>query len=71
MAPALCAVCKTARALIKRPKNHAKLCKACFITIFEDEVHHTIISSKLFFPWGESGHRGVGRQGFNSFGFCA
>lgn len=50
MAPALCAVCKTARALIKRPKNHAKLCKTCFITIFEDEVHHTIISSKLFVP---------------------
>jgi cytoplasmic tRNA 2-thiolation protein 1 len=50
MAPALCVVCKTERALIKRPKNHAKLCKACFITVFEDEVHHTITSSKLFFP---------------------
>ncbi|KAK0641106.1 hypothetical protein B0T16DRAFT_334772 [Cercophora newfieldiana] len=50
MAPALCAICKTARALIKRPKNHAKLCKGCFITIFEDEVHHTITSSGLFFP---------------------
>ncbi|KAJ4293926.1 cytosolic thiouridylase subunit Ctu1 [Collariella sp. IMI 366227] len=50
MAPALCAICKTERALIKRPKNHAKLCKGCFITIFEDEVHHTITSSKLFYP---------------------
>ena len=50
MAPALCAICKTQRALIKRPKNHTKLCKACFITIFEDEVHHTITSSKLFYP---------------------
>ncbi|KAK3384289.1 hypothetical protein B0T24DRAFT_607890 [Lasiosphaeria ovina] len=50
MAPTLCAMCKTQRALIKRPKNHAKLCKACFITIFEDEVHHTITSSNLFFP---------------------
>ncbi|KAK3682479.1 hypothetical protein B0T22DRAFT_471239 [Podospora appendiculata] len=50
MAPALCAICKTERALIKRPKNHAKLCKGCFITIFEDEVHHTITSSQLFFP---------------------
>jgi len=50
MAPALCAVCKVARALIKRPKNHAKLCKACFIAIFEDEVHHTITSSQLFHP---------------------
>ncbi|KAK5662094.1 hypothetical protein OQA88_10209 [Cercophora sp. LCS_1] len=50
MAPSLCAVCKTARALIKRPKNHAKLCRECFIAVFEDEVHHTITSSKLFYP---------------------
>jgi cytoplasmic tRNA 2-thiolation protein 1 len=50
MAPALCVKCKTERALIKRPKNHAKLCKVCFITIFEDEVHHTITSSRLFQP---------------------
>ncbi|XXG95675.1 cytosolic thiouridylase subunit Ctu1 [Hypoxylon texense] len=50
MPPALCALCKTERALIKRPKNHQKLCKGCFIQIFEDEVHHTIISSNLFFP---------------------
>ncbi|OTA90123.1 hypothetical protein M434DRAFT_78369 [Hypoxylon sp. CO27-5] len=50
MPPALCALCKTERALIKRPKNHQKLCKGCFIRIFEDEVHHTITSSQLFFP---------------------
>lgn len=50
MAPAPCALCKTERALIKRPKNYMKLCKKCFIQIFEDEVHHTIISSNLFFP---------------------
>lgn len=50
MAPAPCVLCKTERALIKRPKNHQKLCKKCFIQIFEDEVHHTIVSSNLFFP---------------------
>lgn len=50
MAPTPCALCKTERALIKRPKNHMKLCKKCFIQIFEDEVHHTIMSSNLFFP---------------------
>ncbi len=33
---------------MKRPKNHQKLCKKCFLVIFEDEVHHTITSSKLF-----------------------
>ncbi|KAI0178624.1 adenine nucleotide alpha hydrolases-like protein [Hypoxylon sp. FL1284] len=50
MPPALCVRCRTERALIKRPKNHQKLCKGCFIEIFEDEVHHTITSSQLFFP---------------------
>jgi cytoplasmic tRNA 2-thiolation protein 1 len=50
MAPALCAICKTARALIIRPKNHQKLCKACFISIFEAEIHHTITTTSLFSP---------------------
>ncbi|KAI3321275.1 adenine nucleotide alpha hydrolases-like protein [Xylariaceae sp. AK1471] len=49
MPAALCAICKTQRALIKRPKNHQKLCKGCFIQIFEEEVHYTIKSSQLFF----------------------
>ncbi|RFU31658.1 hypothetical protein B7463_g4693, partial [Scytalidium lignicola] len=50
MAPAPCAMCKSARALIIRPKNHQKLCKTCFIDIFEAEIHHTITSTKLFSP---------------------
>ncbi|KAK3945612.1 cytoplasmic tRNA 2-thiolation protein 1 [Diplogelasinospora grovesii] len=50
MAPILCTNCKTERALIKRPKNHKKLCRSCFLTVFEDEVHHTITSSGLFYP---------------------
>ncbi|KAH8811986.1 hypothetical protein F5884DRAFT_784031 [Xylogone sp. PMI_703] len=50
MAPVPCAVCKSARALIIRPKNHQKLCKACFIDVFEAEIHHTITSTKLFSP---------------------
>lgn len=50
MAPTLCAHCGTERAFIKRPKNYQKLCKGCFIQIFEDEIHHTITSSKLFHP---------------------
>ncbi|CAG8954400.1 hypothetical protein HYFRA_00006027 [Hymenoscyphus fraxineus] len=48
MAPTLCAICQTARALIIRPKNHQKLCKECFISIFEAEIHHTITSTSLF-----------------------
>lgn len=50
MAPSLCAICKTARALIVRPKNGQKLCKPCFISIFEEEIHHTITTTKLFAP---------------------
>src|ERR1700712_2400705 len=50
MAPVPCAICKDSRALIIRPKNHQKLCKGCFITIFEEEIHHTVTSTKLFSP---------------------
>lgn len=50
MPPTTCARCSTNRAVIKRPKNHHKLCRGCFLTVFEDEVHHTITSSKLFYP---------------------
>lgn len=40
--------CNTQRAVVKRPKNHHKVCRECFLTVFEDEVHHTIVSSRLF-----------------------
>ena len=43
-------MCKVARALIIRPKNHQKLCKTCFIAVFEAEIHHTITSTSLFSP---------------------
>ncbi|KAG5953166.1 nucleotidyltransferase [Claviceps sorghi] len=47
MPPATCLRCGN-RAVIKRPKNHHKLCKECFLAVFEDEIHHTITSSNLF-----------------------
>ncbi|KAH6894306.1 hypothetical protein B0T10DRAFT_480134 [Thelonectria olida] len=50
MPPTSCVRCQKNRAVVKRPKNHHKLCRECFIKVFEDEVHHTITSSKLFFP---------------------
>lgn len=50
MAPSLCAICVTNRALIVRPKNYQKLCKECFIQIFEEEIHHTITTTNLFSP---------------------
>jgi cytoplasmic tRNA 2-thiolation protein 1 len=48
MAPTLCFNCQAARAVIIRPKNRHKLCKECFLTIFEAEIHETIISTSLF-----------------------
>ncbi|KAJ5746600.1 hypothetical protein N7520_011782 [Penicillium odoratum] len=49
MPPSTCNNCKAARAVIIRPKNRHKLCRECFIQIFETEVHETITSAKLFF----------------------
>jgi cytoplasmic tRNA 2-thiolation protein 1 len=48
MPPTPCALCEDARAVIIRPKNHQKLCKTCFIAVFEKEVHETITTSNLF-----------------------
>lgn len=50
MAPTLCAICQISRALIVRPKNHQKLCKGCFVTVFETEIHNTITANLLFSP---------------------
>ena len=48
MPPTPCALCNANRALIIRPKNHQKLCKVCFITLFETEIHNTITANSLF-----------------------
>lgn len=50
MPPTPCVRCQTNRAVVKRPKNHHKLCRECFLAVFENEVHHTIVTSKLFYP---------------------
>ena len=50
MAPKICALCETSRAFIVRPKNQQKLCKECFINVFETEIHNTIIANSLFVP---------------------
>ncbi|KAJ6037225.1 nucleotidyltransferase [Penicillium herquei] len=50
MAPTLCYNCKEERAVIIRPKNRHKLCRGCFIEVFETEVHETITNAKLFYP---------------------
>ncbi|KAK5153655.1 cytosolic thiouridylase subunit Ctu1 [Recurvomyces mirabilis] len=50
MPPHICEICRTARAQILRPKNHARICAACFIDIFESETAETITSTSLFQP---------------------
>lgn len=50
MAPTACFNCKEARAVIIRPKNRHKLCRACFLEVFETEIHETIVSTNLFYP---------------------
>lgn len=48
MPPTLCFNCQSTRAVIIRPKDRAKLCRSCFLSIFEAEVHETIVSTSLF-----------------------
>ncbi|KAF2116102.1 hypothetical protein BDV96DRAFT_42840 [Lophiotrema nucula] len=48
MRTSLCALCKENRSVIIRPKDRAKLCKLCFINVFETEIHHTITTNNLF-----------------------
>lgn len=50
MPPSPCALCNANRALIIRPKNHQKLCKVCFIALFETEIHNTITANSIFSP---------------------
>lgn len=44
----LCEICNSNKAYILRPKNKKAICKTCFFTVFEEEIHYTIITNKLF-----------------------
>lgn len=50
MPRAPCALCTDPRAVVIRPKNQQRLCKLCFISTFEQEVHETIVAYALFQP---------------------
>ncbi len=43
-----CELCNIRNARIKRPKNQMPVCQECFFIVFEEEIHHTIVSNKLF-----------------------
>ena len=45
--PVACGNCDK-KAILKRPKTGAALCKECFFWAFELEIHHTIETAKLF-----------------------
>lgn len=44
----ICESCTNERALIKRPKTGACLCRECFFKEFEQEIHETIVVNQLF-----------------------
>jgi len=46
--PRLCVLCEKEKAILKRPKTAQMICKECFYTVFETEIHETIVLSKLF-----------------------
>lgn len=48
MPPSTCEVCHIARAAVIRPKNSQKICKQCFLSVFENEIHETIVANSLF-----------------------
>ena len=53
MPPTPCQLCNSARALVKRPKTGQQVCKDCFYTVFETEVHNTIVEGDGIFRRGE------------------
>lgn len=46
--PSLCEYCNTNKAKILRPKNRKKACLECFFSVFENEIHLTIVETQLF-----------------------
>ncbi|KAI9448558.1 hypothetical protein H4582DRAFT_2116565 [Lactarius indigo] len=50
MAPKSCALCRNAKAILRRPKTGQQICKECFFKVFETEVHNTITEARLFKP---------------------
>ncbi|CAD8190512.1 unnamed protein product [Paramecium octaurelia] len=45
-----CQSCNVQKAFMVRPKTGNLICQNCFFQAFEDEIHHTIISTQMFKP---------------------
>ncbi|XP_039116871.1 LOW QUALITY PROTEIN: cytoplasmic tRNA 2-thiolation protein 1-like [Dioscorea cayenensis subsp. rotundata] len=46
----VCSICNERKAALKRPKTLEQICRECFYTVFEDEIHRTIVDNHLFKP---------------------
>ncbi|CAN6480839.1 unnamed protein product [Victoria cruziana] len=46
----LCYLCNVARAALQRPKTQQQICKECFYSAFEEEIHNVIVGNQLFKP---------------------
>ena len=44
----LCGCCGEQRAVLRRPKTFEQLCRECFYSALEEEVHQTIVANRLF-----------------------
>lgn len=44
----LCSICGETAAALKRPSTGRTVCKECFYSSFENEIHETIVSNNLF-----------------------
>ena len=44
----LCGRCGESRAVLRRPKTMENLCRECFYSELEEEVHQTIVANSLF-----------------------
>lgn len=46
----LCSLCNQRKPALKRPKTLEQICRECFYTVFEDEIHSVIVENQLFKP---------------------
>jgi cytoplasmic tRNA 2-thiolation protein 1 len=44
----ICEICRNSKPAIKRPKTGEAICKPCFFSLIEEEVHATILETNLF-----------------------
>lgn len=44
----VCSICNDKRAALKRPKTQDQICRECFYSVFEEEIHNVIVDNKLF-----------------------